>query len=93
MNKEEFRGHANQMIDEITTKINALKEKMKAVDKGSRSNYKNVIKELESTRTELQKKYALVISSAGYKTEDAKKSFSDTFDSFKEGLDKVASIL
>lgn len=47
MNKEEFKAKANQIIDEVSAKINELKAKKASAEGVAKSKFDEALKELQ----------------------------------------------
>lgn len=93
MNKEEFKAKANQTIDEVFAMINTLKAKRDAAKEDAKSDYDEAIKELKSKKSEMESKLADLEDATEDKWEEAKIAFSSASDSFKEGFEKLKSLL
>lgn len=93
MNKEEFKVKANRTIDEVSAKINELKEKKELVEQGSKSKYEENLKTLKMKKTDLEAKYSELKNASDDKWEEVKNAFSSASDSYEEGLSKITSLL
>jgi malate synthase len=91
MKKEEFKVKANQIIDDVSAKINLLKAKKDTAQGDAKAMYAESIKDLESKKTDLLAKYAKLETASEEKWEEVKNAFSSASDSFKEGWLKIKS--
>lgn len=93
MNKEQYKEKAIKIIDEVSDQINELKAKKESLKEDVKIEYDENINNLETKRLDLKAKYLQLEKANEDKWEEAKEAFSSATHSFKEGLDKLKSIL
>jgi peptidoglycan hydrolase CwlO-like protein len=92
MEREKFKTKAKKSIDDIFAKINELESKRDKVREDAKGEYDERISNLKTRREELQKKYESLKKAGDDKWEEAKKTFSSSADSFKEGFSKLSGL-
>jgi hypothetical protein len=93
MDKETFKQNAKNGIDEIFDAIERVQERANVVGEEARIRFNETLVELREKKKDIQAKYDELEDSSDEKWEEVKGAFSSAFDSFKEGLKKITSII
>ena len=93
MDKETFKKNAKNGIDEIFDAIERVQERANIVGEEAKVRFNETLVELREKKKDVQAKYDELESSSDEKWEEVKGAFSSAFDSFKEGLKKITSII
>ncbi len=92
MEREKFKEDAKQFIDKIFARIDELEAKKDRVTEDKKQEYEEMLASLRQRKKLLLDKYNNLSSSAEDKWEEARITFSDASESFKDGFDKIASL-
>ena len=93
MDKETFKQNAKNGIDEIFDAIERVQERATVVGEEAKVRFNETLVELREKKKDVQAKYDELESSSDEKWEEVKGAFSSAFDSFKDGLKKITSII
>ena len=93
MDKETFKQNAKNGIDEIFDAIERVQERATIVGEEAKVRFNETLVELREKKKDVQAKYDELESSSDEKWEEVKGAFSSAFDSFKDGLKKITSII
>lgn len=93
MNKKEFKENAKQTIDKIFAEIETLENKKDQFKYQTRQEVEKAIADLKAKKSELTERYKAIETATDEKWNEAKDSFSKSAGSFKEGLEKMASMV
>jgi hypothetical protein len=95
MDKETFKQNAKNGIDEIFDAIERVQERATVVGEEAKAKvrFNETLVELREKKKDVQAKYDELESSSDEKWEEVKGAFSSAFDSFKDGLKKITSII
>ena len=93
MDKETFKQNAKNGIDEIFDAIERVQERANIVGEEAKARFNETLVELREKKKDVQTKYDELESTSDEKWEEVKGAFSSAFDSFKEGLKKITSII
>jgi len=93
MDKETFKQNAKNGIDEIFDAIERVQERANIVGEEAKARFNETLVELREKKKDVQAKYDELKSTSDEKWEEVKGTFSSAFDSFKEGLKKITSII
>jgi hypothetical protein len=93
MDKETFKKNAKNGIDEIFDAIERVQERATVVGEEAKVRFNETLVELREKKKDVQAKYDELESSSDEKWEEVKGAFSSAFDSFKDGLKKITSII
>ena len=93
MDKETFKQNAKNGIDEIFDAIERVQERTNVVGEEAKARFNETLVELREKKKDVQAKYDELKSTSDEKWEEVKGTFSSAFDSFKEGLKKITSII
>jgi predicted nuclease with TOPRIM domain len=93
MDKETFKQNAKNGIDEIFDAIERVQERANVVGVEAKARFNETLFELREKKKDVQAKYDELESTSDEKWEEVKGAFSSAFDSFKEGLKKITSII
>jgi hypothetical protein len=93
MDKETFKQNAKNGIDEIFDAIERVQERATVVGEEAKVRFNETLVELRQKKKDVQAKYDELESSSDEKWEEVKGAFSSAFDSFKDGLKKITSII
>lgn len=90
--REIFKKKAKESIDDIFAKIDKLDAKKDNVKEKAKAEYKELMVDLKSKKTDLQAKYKKLENATEDKWGEVKKTFSVAADSFEEGFSKIGSL-
>jgi len=93
MDKETFKQNAKNGIDEIFDAIDRVQDRANVVGDEAKAKFNERLVELRAKKEELKAKYNELDDTSEERWEDVKTAFSSAFDSFKEGLKKITSLL
>ena len=93
MDKETFKQNAKNGIDEIFDAIERVQERATIVGEEAKVRFNETLVELREKKKDVQAKYDDLESTSDEKWEEVKGAFSLAFDSFKDGLKKITSII
>ncbi|WP_439185437.1 hypothetical protein [Carboxylicivirga taeanensis] len=92
MDKETFKENAKKSIDDIFDKIDELEAKKANTTAETKAAYNKKIAELKSKKDDLKIKYDELLNTTGANWDEAKKSFSESADLFKKGIQELTSL-
>ncbi len=92
MDRNTFKDKAKKGIDDLFSEIEKLEQKREKLQGEARVKYNEKIAQLKEKRIELQHKYQSMKDATPEKWEEARGSFSKSFDSLKEGFSRLAEI-
>ena len=93
MDKETFKQNAKNGIDEIFDAIERVQERTNVVGEEAKARFNETLVELREKKKDVQAKYDELGNTSDEKWEEVKGAFSSAFDSFKEGLKNITSII
>ena len=93
MDKETFKQNAKNTIDEIYNAIERIQGKATKVEGEAKDNFEKNLLELRALKKDVKAKYDKLEYSSEEKWEEVKNAFSSASDSFKEGFNKIRSII
>jgi predicted nuclease with TOPRIM domain len=93
MDKETFKQNAKNGIDELFDAIERVQERANIVGEEAKVRFNETLVELREKKKDIQAKYDELENTSDEKWEEVKSTFSSAFDSFKEGLKKITSIM
>ncbi len=93
MNKSEFKENAKQSVDTIFAKIDELEQKKNQTKSELKDEYSSYISKLKAEKNDLKSQYESLLKTSDEKWDEAKASFEKSSESFKDGIQKVTSML
>jgi predicted nuclease with TOPRIM domain len=90
MDKEAFKTKVNEIIDDLSEKIDALKAAGESAEDAVVEEYGESLEELESQKERLEEKLEKLEDISDETWEELKEKFASASDSFKEGLARIA---
>ena len=93
MDKETFKQNAKNGIDEIFDAIERVQERANVVGEEARVRFNETLVELKEKKKDIQAKYDELENTSDEKWEEVRGAFSSAFDSFKDGLKKITSLI
>ncbi len=92
MERNEYRENVKKAIDEIFDQIEVLKTKADNASEEVKQEYHQKIKELELLRDQMENKLQEIANAADDKWDDVKKTVNSSFESFREGFQKLGDL-
>ena len=92
MERNKYKENAKNEIDKIFAKIDELEAKKDMVSAETKEKVNHKIAELKSQRDVIKSKYNELIDTTEESWEKAKSSFSESADSFKNGLSELTHL-
>ena len=93
MNKEEYRIYAEDIIKDISNRIDELKQRSNGVDEKIKAEFNQKVVHLVNLRDELNQKLDEFENIPENRWEETKKEFMNGLDFLKNGFQKLFSIL
>lgn len=89
MERDKFKDDAKKMVDDIFNKIDEMEMKKDKVKDSAKERYMNQVAELKTKKNELKKSYENLLETTEGNWDDAKKSFTQSTNHFKKGLQEL----